>query len=169
MSASTRSATAMPGVRSSSIRTPSGSMATRAACRYSSRRWADVGAAVVTATTSAMTARRLFRELRTVVVGRITVDRVNVIDVPLRRVLDHERRPMHPEIRRAAVDRRAAPGEIRIGEVAADLRHPRFGVRVVHDAGPLADEVEEHRLLRPRQRRRTKSFGLNRLAVLARA
>ena len=54
----------------------------------------------------------LRRELRTVVVGRIAIDGVDVIDAALRRVLDDERRALHPEIRHAAVRRRPAPGEV---------------------------------------------------------
>src|SRR5438128_9729285 len=129
MSAMIASAKAMPGVRSSSIRTAPGSMPSRAACRYSSSRCADTPAmatdAIVRASTQA--APLLPRELRTVIVGRIAINGVDVVDAALRRVLDHERRALDPEIRGAAIGRRAAPGEVCPGEVRPDLGDPRFG------------------------------------------
>src|SRR4051812_687763 len=148
-SISPASAMLMPGVRSSSIRTRPGSIARRAACRYSSRRCADVAVPAASAASSARAARRLLRELRTVVVGRVAVDGVDVIDAAaLRRVLDHQRRALDAEIRGRAVLDRTTPGEIRLRQVAADFRHPRLRVGAVHDSRPLADDVEQHRLLR---------------------
>src|SRR3954470_778013 len=98
MDAMTASATAMPGVRSRSMRTPPGSMAMRDACRYSSRRCAIVPATAPTARAAARAPATLLRhELRTVVVGRIAVDRVDVIDAALRRVFDHQRRALDAE------------------------------------------------------------------------
>src|SRR6185436_14890509 len=154
MSARIASARAMPGVMSSSTWTRPGAMASRAAWRYSSARCADTPAppamAIVSATMAA--ARLLARDLRTVVVGRIAIDGVDVVDAVLRRVLDDERRPLDSEVRGAAVRRRAAPGEKRLGKVRPDLGQPRLRERVVHDAGPLAREIDQHRLLRRGQR-----------------
>src|SRR5262245_63432465 len=159
-SARTAVATAMPGVRSSSISTRPGSIATRAACKYSSRRCADADTAASATAASVAAATTLFRKLRTVVVGRVAIDRVDVIDAALRRVLDDERRSLHAEVRHAAVGRRAAPGEPRLGQVAANLGHARLGVGVGHDAGPLPYQVEQHGLLGGRQRRSLEALGL---------
>ena len=65
----------------------------------------------------------LLHETRAVVVGRIAIDRVDVIDAALRRVLDDQRRPLDAEVRGAAVGGRSAPGEIGLREIGADLRH----------------------------------------------
>src|SRR5688500_7989561 len=124
----------MPGVRSSSIPMRSGSMATRAACRYSSPRCADA-APLASSTKAAAPSQLLRRELRTVVVGRIAVDGVDVVDAALRRVLDDQRRSLHAEIRRAAGRGWPAPGEIGLRQVAADFSQARCGECVVHDAG----------------------------------
>src|SRR3954468_23175713 len=166
----TLSATAMPGVRSISSSTRPGSIARRAACRYSSRRCADVTApAISSATTVSPPPVLLRRELRTVVVRGIAVDGVDVVDAALlRRILDDERRPLDPEVRRAAVGRRPTPREIRLRQVRPDLRHPRLAERVVLDPCPLANQIEQHRLLRVGERRRADTFRLNRASVLAR-
>ncbi len=105
MSAMIDSARAIPGVRSSSSCTRPGSMASRAAWRYSSRRCADTSAAPTIAVVRASTqaARLLPRELRTVVVGRIAINGMDVVDAALRRVLDHEGWPLNAEIRGATV------------------------------------------------------------------
>src|SRR6266851_6612968 len=117
------------------------------------------------ASTSRPAARLLPRELRTIIVGRIAIDSVDVVDAALRRVLDHEGRPLDAEIRGAARGRRATPGEVRLGEIRPDLGHPRLGERVVHDAGPLPHDVQQHRLLRRRERRRANALGLNRSTI----
>src|SRR2546428_1433956 len=126
MSAMVGSATAMPGVRSSSSSTRSGSTASRAACRSSSVRCAEtVVQAMTTANiTTTMAAVLAAHELRAIVIGRITIDGMDVIDAALRRVLDDQGGPLDPEVRGAAVDRRPAPGEVGLREVCPDLGHP---------------------------------------------
>src|SRR5207247_990112 len=101
-------------VRSSSIWTRAGSIATRAACRYSSSRCAEGRATAPTTSVSVKITRMLFRgELRTVVVRGIAIDGVDVIDAALLGcVFDHQRRSLDTEVSRAAVGRRPAPGEI---------------------------------------------------------
>src|SRR5215471_4317432 len=145
-----RGATETPGVKSSSIRMRSGSILMRAAWRYSSSRCADSGATVMTSRARALlhNAPLLRDKLRTVVVRRIAVDRVDVIQAALRRVLDHQRRPLNPEIRHAAVRRRPAPGEIGLWQIRLDLGHSRLRERIGDDARPLVHEVEQHGLLR---------------------
>src|SRR5438874_1915777 len=168
MSARIVSASAIPGVRSSSSCTPRGSMAIRAACRYSSRRCADTSAMTIVAIVSASTpaVRLLPRKLRTVVVGRIAIDRMDVIDAALRRVLDDESWSLDPEVCRASVRSRATPCEGRFGEMRPELGEPCVSIRVVHDARPLANEIEQHRLLRRRKRRRANAFGLYGSSIL---
>src|SRR2546425_9092732 len=168
MSAMIASATAMPGVRSSSICTAAGSMASRAAWRYSSRRCADTSTLTTMAivSPSRYAARLLARELRTVVIGRIAIDGMNVVHAVLRRVLDDEGWPLDPEVRRTAVGRRATPGEVGLRQVRPDLCYARFAERVGHDAGPLPHELHQHRLLRRRERGRTNAFGLNGSSIL---
>src|SRR6187549_2143669 len=123
MDAMTASATAMPGVRSRSMRTRSGSIAIRAACRYSSRRCAagPAPAPMTIAAARAVATTLLRDQLRTVVVGRVPIDRVDVIDAALRRVLDHQRRALDAEVGGAAVGGRAAPREPRLRQVGPDL------------------------------------------------
>src|SRR4026207_343256 len=125
MSSITASAIAIPGVRSSCSCTRFGPIPIRAACRYSSRRCADtlVPAATDATPASTRTARLLARKLRSVVVGRIAIDGVNGTDAALRRVVDHQRRALHPEIGDAAVGGRTAPGKVGVGEVRANLGH----------------------------------------------
>src|SRR5438093_13770657 len=98
-------ATALPGVRSSSTCTRSGSIAIRAACRYSSRRCADTAdpKAIAIAITIRNAVGLLAREFRTIVVGRVAIDGVDVIDAVLRRVLDDERRSLNAEVCRTAI------------------------------------------------------------------
>src|SRR5262245_8180668 len=125
-------------------------MSTRAAWRYSSFRWAESPAAAPTRhSASADAAKRLLaHELRAIVVGGIAVDGVDVIDAALlRRVFDHERRSLHAKVGGAAGRRRAAPGEVRLRKVRADLGHARLRERVVHETGPFAHDVEQHGLL----------------------
>src|SRR6186997_1271675 len=111
------SAIAIPGVRSSETCTRRDSIPIRAAWRYSSRRCAEAGATASAASASASAAPVLLRDLLAVVISRIAVDGVNVIDIALRGVLDHQRRTLHTEIRDAARRRRAAPREIRLRQV----------------------------------------------------
>ena len=60
-----------------------------------------------------ISARSWLDQLRAVIVGRVAVDRVDVIEVALlRRILDDERRSLDAVVRQAAVRRRSAPGEI---------------------------------------------------------
>src|SRR5207253_11240397 len=97
MSAMIVSATAMPAVRSSSSATRSGSTASRAACRYSSVRCADSVVQTMTAAniTKTMAAMPLpAHELRTVVIGRIAIDGMDVIDAAQWRVLDDQGRAL---------------------------------------------------------------------------
>src|SRR6185503_6400951 len=112
----------MPGVMSSSTPTRAGSTVSRAACRYSSRRCAERTAPAASARTRTSAARLPVRNLRSVVVAGIAVDRVDVIDAALRRVLDHQRRSLDAEVGGAAVGRRSAPGEVGVVDAAADLR-----------------------------------------------
>src|SRR6188768_3684311 len=118
-------ATETPGVRSSSIRTRSGSMPMRDAWRYSSSRCADKG--VTAAAASAAATHLPASKLRAVVIGWIAVDRVDVIEAALRCVLDHQRRPLDPEVRHAAVRRRAAPREPGLRQCRLELGHARRG------------------------------------------
>src|SRR5262245_50890850 len=99
-------------------------MAMRAAWRYSSIRCAD-GTAVATTSVAIEHAAAALpgRDFRTVVVGGVAVDRVDVIDVPLRRVLDDQRRSLNAEVRRAAIGRGPAPREVRLRQVGPDLGH----------------------------------------------
>src|SRR5262249_53227609 len=96
------SATAIPGVRSSWTMTRVGAIAIRTACRYSSRRCAEMSAVAAMIAMTAIAAMRPAlpaRILRSVIVGRIAIDGVNVIDAALlRRVFDHQRRALNPEI-----------------------------------------------------------------------
>src|SRR5262245_3063980 len=102
-------------------------MPSRAACRYSSIRWADGTAPAAIAKSSVSRATDLLRELRTVFVRRVAIDRVDVIDAAaLRRVLDHDGGSLDPEIRRTPAGRRAAPGKVGLREVGANLRHARL-------------------------------------------
>ena len=94
---------------------------------------------------------------------------MDVIDAVLRRVLDDKGWSLNPEVRGAAVRRRAAPGEVGLREIGTDLRHSRLGERVVHDAGPLAHEIQQHRLLRRRERRCANALGLNGSSIPTRA
>src|SRR5262245_63879414 len=108
----------MPGVRSSSSCTRSGSMARRAAWRYSSYRCADtaapVPATIAAAISSAVTL--LAREPGAIVVGRIAINGVDVIDAALLRcVLDDQGRSLDAEVCRTAVGRRTATGKVRVG------------------------------------------------------
>src|SRR5580765_5348310 len=123
-----RSATATPGVRSSSTCTRSGWIAMRAVCRYSSRRCADTPAlrAIEVAAPIRSAVPLLARELGAIVVGRVAINRMDVIDAVLRRVFDDQRRPLNAEVRRAAVRRRSAPGEISVRKVGPNLGHPRL-------------------------------------------
>src|SRR5436190_6526041 len=153
MSETTADATAMPGVRSSSTPTRPGSTSRRAACRYSSARWADTNVPPTAATHAVIASATVLpaRKLRSVIVGRVAIDRVDVLDAALRRVLDHQRRPLNPEVRGAAVRQRTAPGKVRLCKVCSKLRHARLAERVVDDTGPLLDDFPEKRLLRRRK------------------
>src|SRR5262245_10571660 len=168
MSAITPPATSIPGVRSSSISTCSGATAIRAACSNSSRRWADstLPRASSNAHATINVPLQLARNPGSVVVGRISIDRVDVIHVALRRIFDHESRALHAEVCGAAVGSGAAPRKVRVAKIRADLRHARLCERIVDDADPFADQLPEHRLLRGRERRRANALGLNRAAVL---
>src|SRR5260221_4512346 len=172
MSSIIASATAIPGVIASSSSVRRRSMSRRAACRYSSSRWADgpgptIPAIVTIVRAIASAMRLLVREFRTVVVGRISIDGVDVIGAALlRRIFDDEGRPLDPEVRDAAVGGGTAPGEVGLREVRPNLGHPRLTEPVVHDAGPLSREVQKHGLLRCRQRRGANAFRLDRPAVL---
>src|SRR6185503_10147247 len=139
MSRITASATAIPGVKLSSSRTPVESIARRAAWRYSSSRCADTSVPKVGSHAARSPSRAALpaRKLRSVVVGRIAIDGVYVPDAALRRVLDHDRRALHAEVGGAAVGGGAAPREPGLRQVARDLRHARAGIRLGHDAGPL--------------------------------
>src|SRR5262245_14068298 len=124
----TRSATAMPGVRSSSSSTRPGSIAIRAAWRYSSFRCALAVAVAAAARSNARTTPRLLAgDLRAIVVRRIPIDRVNVVDVALRCVLDDDRRSLDAEVGGGAVLGWPAPREVRLREAGANLVHPRPG------------------------------------------
>ena len=94
-------------------------------------------------------ARLPARKLRSVVVGRIAIDRVDVIDAALRRVLDHERRPLDAEVRRAAVGRRAAPGEVGVVDRLARISAMR-GSANASFMMPAHSRTrsQQHRLLR---------------------
>jgi len=48
----------------------------------------------------------------------------------------------------------------------SEFGHPGLRERIVHDAGPFAHEIPQHRLLGSRQRGRLHTFGLNRSSVL---
>ena len=119
-------ATARPGVRLSSRCTPVASIARRAAWRYSSIRCADTSvlAAGSHAARSPSRAALPARKLRSVVVGRVAIDRVDVIDAALRRVFDHDGRALHAERPRCrwwwgrSTRTRSAAG-------CPDLRHAR--------------------------------------------
>src|SRR3954471_7811267 len=114
------------------------SIAMRAACRNSSRRCAETTTLASTIAISAdgISAALLARKLCSVIVRRVAVNRVYVIDAALRRIFDHQRRPLHAEVRGTAVRRRSAPREIGVADVGADLRHARLGKGVIHDARP---------------------------------
>src|SRR4051794_23594461 len=116
MPARTSAATAIPAVRSSSMRARPGSSAIRAACRYSSRRCADrstlVPATIAAARPTTPTATLLRRKLGPVVVGRVAIDGVNVVDAALRGIFDHQRRSLDAKVVHAAVGGRAAPREV---------------------------------------------------------
>src|SRR5262245_29965002 len=101
-------------------------MSIRAACRYSSRRCAESGAAATASRSPIRAEALLLRELRAIVVGGIAIDRVNVIDAALRRVFDHDGWPLDPEVRRAPVRRWSAPGEVGLGKIRPDLSHARL-------------------------------------------
>src|SRR5207248_4532507 len=67
------------------------------------------------------------RELRAVVVGRVAIDRVDVIEVALLgRIFDDHGGSLDTVVRQPAVPGRAAPGEIRLREVRLDFRHLGF-------------------------------------------
>src|SRR5687768_10864827 len=100
-----------------------------------------------------MTADTTSFELDAIVVRRISIDRVDVIDGLLRRVLDDQRRALDAEIRDAAVGRRTAPREVGLVQVRLDFRHARLGDAAGGDADPLTRDVPEHGLLRGAQRR----------------
>src|SRR5262245_54453156 len=169
MSDSTTSATAIPAVRSNASSTRSGSMARRAACRYSSRRCADVQLPDIRTSSSVSAPMDLLREFRTVVVRRIAIDRMNVIDAALLwGVFDDERRALDTEVGGTAIGSGPAPGEVGIRRLRADLRHARLRKRVVHDADPLSHEFPQHRLVRRGQRRGANPLGLDRFSVLPR-
>src|SRR5437867_2056077 len=102
----------------------------------------------------------LARKPRPVVVRGIPIDGMDVIHASLRRVLDDEGGSLDAEVRGAALGRGAAPGKIRLGETGPNLAHPWLREGVVRDPGPLAHEVQEHRLLRRRQRRCLQALRL---------
>src|SRR6267142_143059 len=127
----------------------------RAACRHSSNRCVDtrVLATSVIANARTRVTVLLTRKACSVVVCGVPIDRMDVIDAPLRRVLDDERWSLDAEVRGAALGRRAAPRKIGLWKLGADLVYPRRSERIVRDPRPLAHDVHEHRLLRRRQRR----------------
>ncbi len=84
-----------------------------------------------------------------VVVGRIAVERVNVIRASaLRRILDQHRWSLNSKVRRAAIRRRTTPREVRLGQVPLDVSHLRRSRAIVEDTDPFANEIEQLRLLR---------------------
>src|SRR5688572_26710449 len=106
---------------------------------------------------------------RAVIVGRIAIDRVDVIEVaPLGSVLDQNRWALNAVVRNAAVLGGATPGEIRARQIGADFRHSSRGAFVIENADPFVREVEKHGLLTLVQRRRENTFRLDCLAVFAR-
>src|SRR5713101_2337015 len=123
------SATAMPGVTSRVITTLSGSRPMRAACRWSSVRCADTSVLATSVIASAVTTTSplLARKPRSVVVRGISIDRVDVIHSPLRRVLDDESGSLDAEVRGAARGRGAAPGKVGLGKTGPNLVHPWRG------------------------------------------
>lgn len=87
----------------------------------------------------------------------------------LRRVLDHDGRAGDAEVGCAALGRRAVPRQGGLAQTGLDLGVARRRVLVVDQAGVVADQLQQGRLLGGGHLRSRQPLGLDRLAVLPRA
>ena len=87
----------------------------------------------------------------------------------MRGVFYDYRRPLDAKVSGTSLFGWAAPREPCLGDVLLQFLHFRFRDRFVHDASPLAGQVQHHLALLLGQGRAFDSFRLNHLAVPSRA
>src|SRR5262245_56659782 len=171
---------------------PSVAIDSRVACRYSSRRWADIvrgnvnNSAMKPICSSESLRRRqtlcvsvslwLFekccliswlRELRAVIVCRVPIKRMDVIRArSLRCIFDHHRGTLDPEVGGASVLRGPAPGKLSVFDICLDLGHLDTSSVVIDDADPFVHQIQQHGALSWAKGRGPDPFGLNHFAVM---
>jgi hypothetical protein len=94
---------------------------------------------------------------------------VDVIGIALRGVFGHDAWAMNSEVGGAPFRGRAAPAEIDVFHLGANVRHPRIGRGFVQDGDPGAGQVDQKSLLFFVEFGPFEPFGWDFLAVIARA
>src|SRR5262249_49518346 len=117
-------------------------------------------------TTRRTCARSWLDQSRAVIVGRVAIDRVDVVEgALLRGVLDDERWPLDAKVCELAILRAPAPGKPGLRQIRLDLRHLRRRGLVVEDAYPFVRQVEQQGLLPGVQHGRADAFRLNDFSI----
>ncbi len=86
----------------------------------------------------------------------------------LGRVLDHQSRSLDPVVGGRSIRCRSTPRKPGLPDIGLHFRHSRGSGLIVHNAYPLADQIQQHRLVAGIQLGPGKPFRLNRLTILSR-